>query len=69
MKITSLEITDFPPIKNLKIENLGDIVIIAGANGCGKTRLKSAIVQTLQGSSSISLKLKATRQEEIDSFG
>lgn len=36
MKIISIEITDFPPIKNLKLENLGNTVIIAGANGSEK---------------------------------
>jgi len=68
MKITSLEINDFPPIKNLKIENCGDLMIIAGANGSGKTRLKNAIVQTLQGGSQISLEIKATREEEKEAF-
>lgn len=69
MKIASLEITDFPPIKNLKIEKLGDIVILAGENGSGKTRLKDAIVQTLQGNPQISLSIIATRDEEKTAFG
>lgn len=69
MKITSLEIKDFPPIKNLKIENLGDIVIIAGANGSGKSRLKQAIVNTLQGGDQMSLSLLATREKEKKDFG
>lgn len=64
MKILSLEISDFPPIKHLKLENLGSTVIIAGANGAGKTRLKQAIVQTLQGSPQINLTIGATRKEE-----
>lgn len=64
MKIISIEITDFPPIKNLKLENLGNTVIIAGANGSGKTRLKQAIVQTLQGSPQINMTIGATRKEE-----
>ncbi len=68
MKIQSLEIIDYPPIKNLKIENLGNTVIIAGANGSGKTRLKDAIVETMQGSPIMTLKLKATRDEEKKTF-
>ncbi|MFA6024706.1 MAG: AAA family ATPase [Candidatus Gracilibacteria bacterium] len=68
MKIQSLEIKDFPPIKNLKFENLGDIVIIAGANGSGKTRLKGALVQTLQGDSQLTLTVLATREEETTAF-
>lgn len=64
MKITSIEITDFHPIKYIKLDNLGNTVIIAGANGSGKTRLKQAIVQTLQGSPVISMTIGATRKEE-----
>lgn len=69
MKITSLEIKDYPPIKNLKMEGLGDIVIIAGANGSGKSRLKEAIVSTLQGSNQMSISLLATRDKEREDFG
>lgn len=68
MKIHSLKILDYPPIKNLHLENLGDVVIIAGANGSGKTRLKQAIVQTFGGSPLIDLKIKATREDKINSF-
>lgn len=69
MKITSLEIKDFPPIKNLKMESLGDIVIIAGANGSGKSRLKDAIVSTLQGGNQMTVSLLATREKEKEDFG
>lgn len=69
MKIQSLEITNYSPIKSLKIENLGYIVIIAGANGSGKTRLKEAITQTLQGNPQMSLTIEATREEEKNAFG
>lgn len=68
MKIVSLEIKDYPPIKNLKIENLGNIVIIAGANGSGKTRLKDALVASLQGTPTMSIQIKATRDEEKTGF-
>jgi len=68
MKIQSLEIIDYPPIKNLKIENLGSVVIIAGANGSGKTRLKEAIVGTLQGNPAINLTIQATREDEKKDF-
>ena len=48
MRINSLSIIDYKPIKKVEIDNLGDVVIIAGANGAGKTRLKEAIVHTIQ---------------------
>lgn len=69
MKIKSLEIKDYPPIKNLSLKDLGDIVIIAGANGSGKTRLKDAIVQTLQNGSHMTLEIISTRKEEEEAFG
>jgi len=67
MKIQYLEIKDFQPIKYLKLDNLGNTIIIAGANGAGKTRLKQAIVQTLQGSLVMNMTIAATRAEEEDS--
>ncbi len=69
MKITTLEITDYSPIKNLKIENLGDVVIIAGVNGSGKTRLKTALIDTLRGSPQMSLTIKSSRTGETEAFG
>ena len=68
MKIQSLEITDYQPIKNLKLDNLGNAIIIAGANGSGKTRLKQSIVETLQGSPVIGMTLSATRDEEENKY-
>ncbi len=70
MKIKSLKITNHQPIKNLELDNLGSIVIIAGANGAGKTRLKQAIIQTVREASSpvIDLTLVATRPEEKDKY-
>ncbi len=66
MKIHSLEIIDYPPIQHLKLVNLGSTVIIAGANGSGKTRLKQAIIETLQGSPKMNMRVGATRKEESD---
>ncbi len=68
MKILSLEINDYNPIKYLKLENLGNTIIIAGANGSGKTRLKQAIVETLQGISVMNLTIEATRKEEEEKY-
>lgn len=66
MRIKSFKITNHKPITNLEINDLGDIVIIAGANGAGKTRLKQAIVTTLQGNPLVTMTLEATRKEEED---
>ncbi|MCK5607447.1 AAA family ATPase [Candidatus Pacearchaeota archaeon] len=66
MRIKNLEISDFKPIKSLAIRDLDDVVIIAGANGSGKTRLMQAIVQTFQGMPLMDMTIEATRKEEED---
>lgn len=45
---------------------MGNTVIIAGANGSGKTRLKEAIVKTLQGKALMDMTIASTRKEEED---
>jgi len=64
MKIKNLKLVDFKPIKNIELNDLGPTVIIAGANGAGKTRLKESIVNTLQGSPAMDMTIEATRKEE-----
>jgi predicted ATPase len=66
MKLKSIKIVDYKPIKNLEIDNLGDIVIIAGANGSGKSRLKQAIVETFRGNPQMDITIESTRKEEED---
>ena len=64
MRIRSLRLSDYSPITSLHIDDLGNTVIIAGANGSGKTRLKDAIVATVQGNPIMDITLEATRPEE-----
>ena len=66
MRIEAIELNDYSPIKHLRIEKLGNTVIIAGANGSGKTRLKEAIVKTLQGQALMDITIASTRKEEED---
>ena len=66
MKIKSIKLIDYKPIKNIEIDNLGDVVIVAGANGAGKTRLKEAIVTSIQSNPIMDLTIEATRKEEAD---
>ena len=47
--------------------NMGTVVI-AGANGSGKTRLKEAIIQTFQGSAIMTMTIEATRDEENQKY-
>jgi predicted ATPase len=66
MRIKSISLTDYNPIKYFRIDNLGNTIVIAGANGSGKTRLKEAIVAALQGNAIMDITIEATRPEEED---
>jgi len=68
MKIASLEISNYEPIKYLKLENLGNTIIIAGANGSGKTRLKQAIVSSFTGTPQVNMEIISTRKEEVEKY-
>lgn len=66
MKITHIKAQEIGPVKQFEIDNLSDFVIIAGANGAGKTFLKNAIIQTFQNPASpqLSFGLTATRSKK-----
>ena len=44
MKIKKITATEIPPIKNFMADDLKDLVVIAGPNGVGKTRLVDGIL-------------------------
>lgn len=66
MRIKSLTLRGYSPINHFHIDGLGSTIIIAGANGSGKTRLKEALVRTFQGNPEMDLTIEATRPEEED---
>ncbi len=43
MRIKNIEVSNFKAIKEIKLRNLEDTVVIAGPNGCGKSCLFDAI--------------------------
>jgi len=71
MKIINLVANDLPPIRQFEIVRLSSPVIVAGANGSGKTRLKEAIANTFRTPKSpqISLTIGSTRKEETEAWG
>jgi energy-coupling factor transporter ATP-binding protein EcfA2 len=67
MKIRSIEVTDVPPIKRFEANNLSEVVVLAGPNGVGKTRLIVALlnfIQNLKPQNNIRLEIEATCPEE-----
>ena len=64
MKIKSLKITDYPPMREFEIGDLGNFVVIAGANGSGKSRLRGAIIDSFRDTPQVDMVLESTREEE-----
>ncbi len=71
MKITQLKAQNIPPINHFEVSKLGNVVIVAGANGSGKTRLKGAISNTFRSPNSpqVDVHISATRPEERSNWG
>lgn len=71
MRIDHIAIKNMPPLDDFEITMSSNVIIIAGSNGCGKTRLKEALVQTFRKPNrpQASITLKATRQEEEAAWG
>ena len=71
MKIISIQGQNIGPVKNFAIQNMGNVVIIAGANGSGKSFLKDAIKNTFQNSQhpQLSITIESTREQEKEKLG
>lgn len=66
-KITALEIL---PVRHFQVDNLSDLVVIAGPNGVGKTRLILSLLNYFQNlSGNISFEIEATNSSEEELFG
>ena len=67
MQITSIDAHDIVPIKRFQIAEMTDLVVIAGANGVGKTRLINGLLAFLRNPSAdgvMRLTIEATSQSE-----
>lgn len=61
-----------PPIENFEVSDLSSIVVLAGPNGIGKTRLMQQVINLFQNprsDPSLSVRIDATSQDEIDKWG
>ena len=71
MRIKNLSARNTPPVELFEVHDLSDLVVIAGPNGIGKTRLISAVIayfQNLTGGS-IKLTVEATAKAEEEAWG
>lgn len=72
MRIVDINIKQKPPIENFEVSDLSSIVVLAGPNGIGKTRLMQQIINLFQNprsDTSLSVRIDATSQDEIDKWG
>lgn len=49
MRIREIHVEDFPPIRCFEATELSDVVVIAGRNGVGKSRLVMALIASFRG--------------------
>ena len=72
MRITAISVNDVPPVKCFNISGLSNVVVIAGRNGVGKTRLVQQLVNYCQNptnNQNIQLVLDATCETEVEAWG
>jgi energy-coupling factor transporter ATP-binding protein EcfA2 len=72
MRLQSFEAKNVPPIKEFAADNLADIVVLAGPNGVGKTRLVDQLLSFFrnpQSGGDIRLVLQATTAAERTTWG
>lgn len=70
MRIRSIEVSGIPPVTKFHADALSDVVVIAGGNGVGKTRLLQGILSGLSGSvgGSVRLVVDATCEFEKNAW-
>jgi len=72
MRLKSIRATDVMPVRRVEIDGLSDVIVIAGPNGVGKSRLIDGLLQKIQnlgGVPNIQLIIEATTQSEWDDWG
>src|SRR5437588_2873944 len=67
MRLTTIRAKDVQPIQKFEVSNLSDVVVLAGPNGIGKSRLVERVLAHLQSpgpGANISVVLEATDPKE-----
>ncbi len=70
MRLKSIFAKDIPPVKTFEVEGLSDLVVIAGQNGIGKTRLVTQLIAAFQNPSipNVQFIIEATSSDERTYF-
>lgn len=71
MRIKAINAEKILPVKKFQVEDLADLVVIAGPNGVGKTRLVTGLLQFFQNcnGNNPSFIIEATCPNEEEAFG
>lgn len=72
MRLRALRANNVPPIKTFEVSELSDVVVLAGPNGVGKTRLVDALIQSFKNphnTNNIVLTIEASTKTERDEWG
>lgn len=73
VRLSSIAVQDALPVHRFEVDNLADVVVIAGPNGVGKTRLLDAIVSRLRnpaaGGPVVRASVSATNETERTAWG
>lgn len=72
MRLTEIMINDTPPVRQFEINNLSNVVVLAGPNGVGKTRLINSLLATFRNPGVVAqrrLLIEATSSTERSEWG
>jgi len=72
MLLKSIRAKDILPVLRFEVDNLSDVVVLAGRNGVGKTRLLQAFINGFQnpaGQTNTQFVIEATNDEERSKWG
>lgn len=71
MRVVQIDASNIAPVSRFAVGSLSDVVIIAGPNGVGKTRLIQHVLQAFQSPSGnpVRLIVESTNQRERDEWG
>src|SRR6185295_14155158 len=72
MRLTSISAQNIPPIRKFAVADLSDVVVLAGPNGVGKTKLIEGVLQCFRNPTAefnVRLTFEATRDSERQQWG